>query len=134
MRIGVLMQVLILSFLVTFNLAASEVKSPLEVVNARMSAHNSHNLKVFLGTYSDDIRIYRYPDRQVGKTGKKHLAKIFGPLFSKESVHTDIHHQIENGKYVVNHETVVRQGKIAVYVSIYEVENGLIKSVRFIHQ
>lgn len=96
--------------------------------------HNRHNLSGFLATYSDDTRVYTYPDRQLGNTGKVHIANIFGRLFSEKSVHTAVHEQIVNGDYVVNHETVVRQGKTVVYISIYEVKNGLIKSVRFIHQ
>lgn len=108
--------------------------SPLDIVNARLEAHNRHDLSDFLATYSDDIRIYTYPEHQLGNTGKAHLANIFGPLFSNKSVHTTVHHQLVNGDYVVNHETVVREGKTTVYISIYEVQAGLIKSVRFIHQ
>lgn len=122
-----------LLLLVASNFAVAEVQSPLEVVNARMTAHNQHDLDAFLKTYSDQARIYTYPDKQLGKPGKDHLAKIFGPLFSEKAVTTKIHHQIENGNYVINHETVTRQGKTSVYVSVYEVKNGLIESVRFIH-
>lgn len=104
----------------------------LEVVNARMEAHNNHNLEKFLAVYSDDIQIYDYPNTPLGKKGKEHIRNIFAPLFKDKSVKTEIHHQIENGKYVVNHETVTREGKITEYISIYEVEDDLIQSVRFI--
>jgi hypothetical protein len=107
-------------------------KTPLEVVNTRMEAHNNHNLEKFLETYADDIMIYDYPNTPLGKGGREHIRNIFAPLFKEKSVKTEIHHQIANGKYVVNHETVTREGKTTEYVSIYEVENGLIKSVRFI--
>lgn len=117
----------------TTDALGSDLKSPLEVVNARMMAHNAHDLKMFLDTYSEDIQVYGYPTMPFGKPGKAHIKSIFGPLFDKKSVHTEVHHQIENGRYVINHETVVRQGKTTVYVSIYEVVNGKIKSVRFIN-
>jgi hypothetical protein len=107
-------------------------ENPLEVVNARMEAHNNHDLNKFLETYSDDIQIYDYPNTPLGKGGKEHIRNIFASLFKDKSVKTEIHHQITNGKYVVNHETVVREEKTTEYISIYEVENGLIKSVRFI--
>lgn len=134
MGIYIKTNLLVFFFLCASTILAAEVKSPLEVVNTRMEAHNRHDLDAFLKTYSDQVRIYTYPDKQLGKPGKAHLAGIFGPLFTEKSVKTKIHHQIENGNYVVNHETVTRQGKTVVYVSIYEVENGLIQSVRFIHQ
>jgi hypothetical protein len=107
-------------------------KTPLEVVNARMEAHNNHNLEKFLETYSDEIQVYDYPNTPLGKQGKEHIINIFAPLFKDKAVKTEIHHQIENGKYVVNHETVTREGKITEYISIYEVEDDLIQSVRFI--
>lgn len=107
-------------------------KTPLEVVNTRMEAHNNHDLEKFLETYSDDIQIYDYPNTPLGNGGKEHIRNIFSPLFKEKLVTTEIHHQIENGKYVVNHETVMREGKVTEYVSVYEVEDGLIQSVRFI--
>jgi hypothetical protein len=110
----------------------SYAETPLEVVNTRMEAHNNHDLEKFLEIYSDDIRVYDYPDTPLGKKGKEHIKSIFGPLFEEQSVETEIHHQMTNGKYVVNRETVVREGKTTEYISIYEVEGGLIQSVRFI--
>jgi hypothetical protein len=107
-------------------------KSPLDVVNARMAAHNDHDLKKFLSVYSPDVKIFDYPNELIGETGHKQLRRIFEPLFSDAAVHVTIHHQIVKGKYVVNEETVVRRGKPYEYLSIYEVEKGLIKSVRFI--
>jgi hypothetical protein len=106
--------------------------TPLEVVNARMSAHNEHNLEKFMATYSETIQIYDFPDIPLGSRGKDHIRNIFAPLFKNQSVKTTIKSQMVNGKYVVNRESVVREGKITEYISIYEVENELIQSVRFI--
>ena len=106
--------------------------TPLDIVNARMKAHNAHDLDSFLSLYAADVAIYGYPDSQFGEPGHAHLTGIFAPLFAAKAVHTTIHHQIENGRYVVNHETVVREGETTIYVSIYEVKDGLIKTVRFI--
>lgn len=104
----------------------------LNVVNARMAAHNQHDLDRFLSTYSEEIQIYDYPDTPLGDRGKDHLKSIFEPLFEDESVHVEIHNQIVTGNHVVNHETVTRRGEEFVYVSVYEVEDDLITSVRFI--
>ena len=106
--------------------------TPLDVVNARMDAHNRHDLEAFLSVYSAEIQIYDYPNTPLGRPGKAHITSIFEPLFRDKAVHVTIHHQIANGNYVVNHETVLRRGEETVYVSIYEVVDGLIRSVRFI--
>ena len=133
MRNALIKKLVMLMVFLAADAFADELKTPLEVVNARMKAHNENNLKLFLEAYSEDIQIYGYPNVPFGKPGKEHIKSIFGPLFDDKAVHTEIHHQIENGRYVINHETVVRQGKTTVYVSIYEVVNGKIKSVRFIN-
>lgn len=106
--------------------------SPLETVNARMEAHNNHDMQAFLATYSGDIQVYDYPNTPLGNKGKAHIEKIFAPLFAAKAVKTEIHYQAEVGGYVINHETVVREGKQTEYISIYAVEDGLITSVRFI--
>ena len=108
--------------------------SPLAVVKERMKAYNEHNIDAFLKTYSDEIQIFSYPNKPLGEQGKGHLKKIFAPMFQAGNVSVEIHEQIVQGKYVVNHETVTYSGTAQKYVSIYEVEAGLIKSVQFIRE
>ncbi len=105
--------------------------TPLDVVNRRMSAYNRHDLPAFLKTYSDGVEIFRYPDKSLGK-GKKHIRKLFEPMFKEGVVHVEVHHQITKDSYVVNHETVTYGDSKTEYVSIYEIRNGLIETVRFV--
>lgn len=123
---------LILSIVILLVPVMSWAKTPLEVVNDRISAHNEHDIEKFLSYYAENIQIYDFPDTPIGESGKDHIRKIFTPLFQKQSVRTTVKSQMVNGNYVVNRETVVREGKVTEYISIYEVENGLIQSVRFI--
>lgn len=120
-----------LSFAVS---AANPSLSPLDVVNARMEAYNNHDIDAFIKVYSDDIQIYTYPNVAIGKKGKAHLRSIFEPMFSEGLVSVKIHEQISQGGYVINHETVTYAGKDTKYVSIYEVENGLITNVQFVRE
>lgn len=112
--------------------SVSLAKTPLEVVNERMTAHNNHDLETFISLYSDDIQIYDFPDLPLGSNGRDHIRKIFTPLFKDKLVSVKVHQQMVNGNYVVNRETVIRMGKKTEYISIYEIENDLIKTVRFI--
>ena len=108
--------------------------SPLEVVKKRMAAYNKHDLETFMSTYSDDIQVYTYPNVRIGRKGKAHIRSIFEPLFKDAAVKVTIHQQIVQGRYVVNEETVEQKGKTTRYVSIYEVKDGLINSVRFLRK
>jgi hypothetical protein len=113
---------------------AQENKTPLAVVNSRMEAYNHQDLASFLKTYAEDIQIFTYPNIPLGKKGKDHLKGIFEPMFKEGKVSVKIVHQIQQGKYVINHEIVSYDGNDQKYVSIYEVENGLIKTVQFIRE
>ena len=106
-------------------------RTPLETVNQRMSAYNRHDLRAFLDVYADGIEIFNYPDSSLGK-GKQHLRSIFEPMFEEGAVQVEVHHQITKDSYVVNHETVTYGDTTTEYVSIYEVRDGLIQSVRFV--
>ena len=80
-------------------------RSPLEVVNERMSAYNRHDLDAFLATYADGVAVFTYPNRSLGK-GKAHMRSIFEPMFKKGAAQVVIHHQVVKDSFVVNHETV----------------------------
>ena len=119
---------------ITNDSAASKTnsdKSAIEIVNLRMQSYNDHNIDKFMSAYSENVKIYTYPDKELA-TGKPHIKSIFEPMFKEKNVGVKIHHQIAKDSYVINHETVTVDGKDTEYVSIYEVRNGLITSVRFV--
>lgn len=105
--------------------------TPLEVVNKRMELYNLHNFVEFIQLYDDDVKIYTYPDKLLG-TGTDNIASIFEPKFASKSIQVEIVSQMSNGDYVINHEIVTENGSKTKYVSIYEVNDGLIKSVKFV--
>lgn len=109
----------------------SKTETPSEVVNKRMDAYNRHDIDSFMACYDDEIEILTYSGKSLGK-GKKHIRRIFEPMFEEGVVQVEIHYQIEKDSYVVNHETVTNGDDATEYVSIYEVRDGLITSVRFV--
>ncbi len=105
--------------------------TPMEVVNKRMEFYNLHNFSEFIQLYEDDVKIYTYPDKLLG-IGTDNITSIFKPKFASKSIHVEIVSQMNNGNYVINHEIVTENGIDTKYVSIYEVKDGLIKSVKFV--
>ena len=99
-----------------------------------MKAYNNHDIDAFLKNYSDDIQIYTYPNKEIGKKGKEHLKSIFDPMFKEGKISVHVQQQITQGDYVINHEIVTYDGNDTKYVSIYEVKNGLIMSVQFVRE
>ena len=70
-------------------------------------------------------------DRLLGK-GKQHLRRVLEEIFADKSVRVTTPVQLANDSYVVNEESVAYATKPMRYVSIYEVRDGLIRSVRFV--
>lgn len=105
--------------------------APLDVVNLRMKHYNDHRVDAMLDLYSEDIEVYTYPDRLLGK-GKEHLRKTLESILSDKTVRVSISHQLTKDSYVVNEEAVTYAGSTTKYVSIYEVRDGLIRTVRFV--
>ena len=103
----------------------------LEVVNKRMDLYNRHDFTEFIKLYAEDVKIYTYPEQLLG-TGTDNITSIFKPKFADKSIQVQIVSQMNNGNHVINHEIVTEDGKDTKYVSIYEVESGLIQSVRFV--
>ncbi len=105
--------------------------TPLDIVNKRMDFYNQHNFTEFIKLYSPDVEIYTYPNMLLG-TGTDNLTSIFKPKFIAKSVEVKIISQMYNGNYVINHEIVYENNIQTKYISIYEVRDGLIRSVKFV--
>jgi len=113
------------------NKIPESISASLEIVNKRMDYYNQHNFNDFINLYSDDVKIYTYPNKLLG-TGTDNITSIFKPKFASKSIQVKIVSQMDNGSHVINHEIVTEDGEETKYISIYEVNDGLITSVRFV--
>lgn len=131
MKIAGIFLILFLSIGFGYAQEQNSIKSPLEIVNKRMYLYNHHNFAEFIKLYADDVEIYTYPDILLA-TGADNIASIFEPKFAAKSISVEIVNQMNNGNYVISQEIVTEEGIETKYVSIYEVKDGLIKSVKFV--
>ena len=128
-------KIIALTFIVfSASIFSQENTDPLSVVNSRMDSYNRHDLTAFLNNYAEDVQVFTYPNIPLGNKGKEHLKSIFEPMFKEAKVSVKIINQIVQGQHIINHEVVSYNGKDQKYVSIYEVENGLIRTVQFIRE
>jgi hypothetical protein len=96
-----------------------------------MRALNDHDLGTFLSTYAEDVGIYVYPERSLGK-GKTHIKKLFSPMFEKGEVHVEIGETMTADSFVVVETKTSFGNRVEKSVAVYEVRGGLIRSVRFL--
>lgn len=106
--------------------------TPLDIVKLRMERYNAQQLDAIMALYSEDVAIYTYPDTLIGK-GRDHLRAVLQSTF-KDSSPVTVTTQIAQGDYVISQERVRYGGTAKQYVSIYEVRDGLIRSVKFIRE
>ena len=112
-------------------LAQDDGPPPLAVVEARMDALNDHDLTRFLATYAEDVQIFLYPNTPLS-SGKKNLSDIFGPLMAARDVEVTVLSMQAAEAYVVV-DRVVSYGDVSEPgIAIYEVRDGLIRSVTFL--
>ncbi|MEM6515804.1 MAG: nuclear transport factor 2 family protein [Bacteroidota bacterium] len=106
--------------------------TPDDIVQQQLEAYNYQDIDMFLETYTDDIKLYNYPNELFAE-GKEQLREIYSKLFEKTP---DLYAELENrtiiGNKVIDKEKVLMNGKTIFAVAIYEVENGLIKKVTFL--
>ena len=111
----------------------SEVEKP---VIEQLRAYNERDVDGFLAAYSDDVRVFTYPDtfRYQGKDEmRERYAKYFRSL---DILHCEILSRVIHGNIVIDQERVTKTAgedkSVVEAVAIYKVEDGLIIEVRFI--
>jgi hypothetical protein len=112
----------------------SEVEqvAPEVIVQKQLDAYNSGDLDAFMATYSEDVKLYQFPNDLMSQ-GKAAMRQQYGAMFSSISdLNAEIEERIVIGNRVIDKEKVTVNGNIVYAVAIYEVTNGLISRVTFI--
>ncbi|HEU4496615.1 MAG TPA: nuclear transport factor 2 family protein, partial [Flavobacterium sp.] len=107
---------------------------PLSLVQQQLNAYNARNIEAFLAPYAEDVELYDFPDKLMGK-GKESMRKIYGQMFATlPDLHCEIKERIIQGNTVIDHERVrIRKNSFVEATAIYKIENGKIQKVYFIH-
>jgi imidazolonepropionase-like amidohydrolase len=105
--------------------------SPEAIVQRQLNAYNARNYQAFIATYSDDIELYNFPDKLIGK-GMDALKSYEGFFARTPNLYCEIKKRIVLGNKVIDHENV-RMGTSTINaVAVYEIKNGKISKVTFI--
>ncbi len=104
-----------------------------KVVQEQLEAYNRHDIEGFLKTYSQDIKLYDFPDKELS-TGQDAMRQTYGKLFEREpNLKATIAKRIVQGDYVIDHEEVNFGGQKSKAVAIYRVKDGKITAVWFLN-
>ena len=105
--------------------------SPADVVQRQVNAFNAHNVEALLKTYAEDVKIYENPDRLLS-TGRAALREQFGKRLGDDAkAHCEVLKRVVADGNIIDEVRLsgaeTREGTV-----IYEVEDGLIRSVRVV--
>ena len=116
----------------TFVANIDTATNPEIIVNKQLEAYNDRNIEAFMATYTDDIKLYNYPN-ELTTEGQAAMRKSYLSRFEHtKDLKAVIKKRIVVGNKVIDQEQVTANGQIFNAIAIYEVENGLISKVTFI--
>jgi hypothetical protein len=103
-----------------------------KIVQEQLEAYNRHDVEAFLKTYSSEIKLYEFPDKELS-SGLDAMRETYGKLFEREPDRkAKIARRIVQGDYVIDHEEVSGGGRKFTAVAIYRVKAGKIITVWFV--
>lgn len=105
--------------------------SPEVLVQRQLNAYNFRNMDAFLEPYADDVELYEFPNKLLGK-GKEQMRTDYSKLFAAvPDLHCQILGRTVKGNIVIDHERVRVGGKYFESMVTYQIENAKIKRVLF---
>lgn len=117
---------------IVFNPETLIEETPIALAQRQLNAYNCRNIDAFLEPYADDVEIYTYPDKLIGK-GKEEMRKNYSKMFDDTpNLHCELIGRIAQGNVVIDKERVQFSDKIIEAVAIYHIENNKIKKVYFV--
>lgn len=122
--------ILITLLFINFWCVAQEQK-PEEVVQKQVEAYNSRDIEAFLSFYSEDVKIYTFPNK-LNIDGKTAMRESYASFFKNAKVlDCKIVKRIVRNTFVIDEELVKYNEIEFSGVAIYEVENNKIVKVTF---
>jgi len=107
-----------------------------EMAKKQLECYNNHDLEGFLSAYHDDTKVYNLIDGSLIMEGKEAMRARYGELFKNTDLHAKLVNRMVIGNKAIDHESVTRgDGNPPTQVAaIYEVVDGLIKTVWFVRE
>lgn len=109
--------------------------SPETIVQKQLRAYNSRNLEKFIACFSDDVKVYSFPNKMLYE-GKDKLKSNYETFFNNTpGLSADLIERTVTGNRVMDKVLISRvKGAEATKAHImYEVEDGLIAKMYFIN-
>jgi hypothetical protein len=110
------------------------VLTPEQVVQGQLEAYNLKDLEAFLSFYSDDIRAFNFPEREIF-SGKNSMRRGYESFFTENpGAQCEVQQRMIMGNTIIDHEKIsnLAKGNILEAMVIFKIEKGKINRIYFI--
>ena len=114
--------------------ARAQVMDPRTVAQGQLDAYNKQDIEAFLSWYTDDVKVYNFPDDLIYKGKKKMRERYTNAWKQNPGQNARVTDRIVIGNTVIDKEHVTgRANGIENYViAVYRTDQGKISEVYFI--
>jgi hypothetical protein len=108
--------------------------TPRDIVNRQLVAYNAHDIEGYCALFARDATISDLVTGQMICVGLDEIRKVYTARFADNpKLHCIVHQRMEGPTHAIDKETVsgLPTGELNL-MAIYEVREGLIRSLRFI--
>ncbi|MFN0194715.1 MAG: nuclear transport factor 2 family protein [Aestuariivirga sp.] len=104
-----------------------------EIANLQLEAYNAHDIEAYMALFADDAFTH---DLRTGRDivrGAAAIREFYVARFANPSLHCTVLNRMEAGEFAIDFEELhgLPGGPVRL-IAIYEVRDGLIRSVRFV--
>jgi len=104
-----------------------------EAITRQLEAYNAHDLEAFCACYSEDVELRNMSEPEPFLRSRESLRDLYGNKFANPALRARIANRMVKGDFVIDHEKVSGLGDAELdVIVIYELEDDLIRRVRFI--
>ncbi len=107
-------------------------ESPAKIIQNQVTAFNNRDLDAFVGCFSDDVLVSRFPNEKMYQ-GNDKMHENYSRFFENvKNSSVEVVNRIVLGNTIIDEEITKVDGRDGRQVAIYQVENGLISSMTFV--
>ena len=102
------------------------------IVQRQLDAYNARDIDRFMDTYSEDVKLFNYPD-ELQSEGQEKMRKNYKAFFeATPDLNCEIKNRMVIGNKVIDEEFITVNGSTFSAVAIYEISNDKIAKVTFL--
>jgi hypothetical protein len=108
--------------------------TPRDIVNMQLDVYNAHDIDGYCALFAAEATISDLVTGQVICDGIAHIREVYSKRFADHpELHCVVHQRMEGADFAIDKETVTGLPAGPLHLmAIYEVRQGLIRSLRFI--